>query len=196
LEQDDDSKKSHPVLSARRHRIRLAAYLLFAVAPLPSAAAAAGGQAGCTAFMTSMTEALPDQHVQFEHPLLVSRNAPAFGVEIFDLGTTGHVDGTLHCRRDHLVRFEAKVAVPADAPTQRNFEKVQEAALAAALNWQSARAATTLRAMNNEAAEYLRASIERGDVYLAGKTEYHEGGSDLGMIWTKTDRTFIIAGPQ
>ena len=50
--------------------------------------------------------------------------------------------------------------------------------------------------MNGEAAEYLRASIERGDVFLAGKTEYHEDGSDLGMIWTKTDRTFIIVGSE
>jgi hypothetical protein len=185
-----------PSLRARRQRIRLAAYALFAIVTLPAVAMAGEGQASCPAFMNAMTQALPDQHVQFEHPLLVSRNAPAFGVEIFDLMTAGHVDGTLHCRRDHLVRFEAKIAVPADAPTQRNFEKVQEAALAAALNWQSAQTATTLRAMNNEAAEYLRASIERGDVYLAGKTEYHENGTDLGMIWTKTDRTFIIAGPQ
>ena len=42
--------------------------------------------------------------------------------------------------------------------------------------------------MLHEAAEYMRASEQRGDVVIAGKTEYHEGGSDLGMIFTPTER--------
>ncbi|HWG06446.1 MAG TPA: hypothetical protein VG271_15655 [Beijerinckiaceae bacterium] len=177
-----------------RPTIRLAAFLLFAVALQPALAVAA--PAACTDFMNSMTQSLPDQHVQFEHPLLVSRSAPSLGIEVYDLVTTGRVDGTLHCRRDHLVRFEAKISLPADQQIQRGFDKVQQAAMTAALNWPLARATSTLREMNNEADEYLRASIERGDVYLAGKTEAHENGTDLGMVWTKTDRTFIISRPE
>ena len=187
-----------PRLRGRRQTIRLAAHLLFAAAAaLPGAVTAAAEEpAGCAGFMTSMTQSLADQHVQFEHPLVVSLNALAFGAEVYDLVTDAHVEGTLHCRGDRLVRFEAKIAVPADAPLLHGFDEVQAAALAAALKWQPARAATALRTLNGEAAEYLRASIERGDVYLAGKTEYHEDGSDLGMIWTKTDRTFIIVGSE
>jgi hypothetical protein len=186
-----------PSLRVRRPSTRLAAYLFFAAAMLTSAGSAlAQPTAACAAFMTAMTQALADQQVRFEHPLLVSRNAPSFGMEVYDLVSSNHVDGTLHCRRDHLLRFEAKITVPGDAQLLQSFEKVQEAALVAAFNWQPSRASATLHSMNAEAAEYLRASIERGDVYLAGKTEYHEGGADLGMLWTKTDHTFIISGPE
>ena len=48
--------------------------------------------------------------------------------------------------------------------------------------------------MSREAEEYLRASNQRGDVFVAGKTEYHQGGADMGMIWTPRDRTLIIVG--
>lgn len=189
-----------PRLRGRRQTIRLAVHLLFAAAAaLPCAAvavAAAEEPASCAGFMTAMTQTFADQHGQFEHPLVVSQNAPAVGAEVYDLVTDAHVEGTLHCRDDHLVRFEAKIAVPADTPLLHSFDQVQAAALTAALKWQPARAATALTTMNGEAAEYLRASIERGDVFLAGKTEYHEDGSDLGMIWTKTDRTFIIVGSE
>jgi hypothetical protein len=186
-----------PRLRGRRHTIRLAAYLLFAAVAAPPGIAVAGEPpTGCAGFMASMTQALPDQHVRFEHPLVVSRNAPAFGTAVYDLAMDARVDGTLHCRGDHLVRFEAKVNVPADAQVLHAFDQLQAAALTAALKWPPARAATALRTMNGEAAEYLRASIERGDVYLAGKTEFHEEGSDLGMIFTKTDRTFILVGSE
>jgi hypothetical protein len=51
--------------------------------------------------------------------------------------------------------------------------------------------------MNVDAAEYLRASAERGDVYIAGKVEVHEPGNvDLGLIWTNADRSFIILGAE
>lgn len=186
-----------PRVRGCRQTFRLAAYVVFAAAGLPAVAAAAAEKpASCAAFMTSLTQNLADQHVQFEHPLVVSPNAPALGAEVYDLVTDAHVEGTLHCRGDRFGRFETKIAIPATAPVLHSFDEVQQAALAAALKWQPARAADALRAMNGEAAEYLRASSERGDVYLAGKTEYHEGGSDLGMIWTKTDRTFIIVGSK
>ena len=183
-------------LRGRRQKIRLPAYLLFVFAAALPRHAAADAPAACPNFMTSMTQSLANQHGRFEHPLVVSRNAPAFGAEVFDLETDARVEGTLHCRGDHLVRFEARINVPADASLLHGFDQVQAAALAAALKWQPARTATVLRKMNDEAAEYLRASVERGDVYLAGKTEYHEDGSDLGMIFTETDRTFIIVGSE
>ena len=45
--------------------------------------------------------------------------------------------------------------------------------------------------------EYLAASKERGDVYVSGKTEEHApGGVSLGLIYTDTDRAFIIVGPN
>ena len=50
--------------------------------------------------------------------------------------------------------------------------------------------------MSADAREYLAASRERGDVYVAGKTEEHEpGGVSLGLMATGSDRTFVIVGP-
>ena len=48
--------------------------------------------------------------------------------------------------------------------------------------------------LTSDADEYLRASIQREDTYNSGKVEYHQGGGyDLGVIWTPTERTLIIA---
>jgi len=50
--------------------------------------------------------------------------------------------------------------------------------------------------MTADAQEFLSASRQRGDVYVAGKTEEHVPGSvSLGMMATDSDRTFIIVGP-
>jgi hypothetical protein len=50
--------------------------------------------------------------------------------------------------------------------------------------------------MGSDAREYLNASRQRGDVYIAGKTEEHEpGGVSLGMMATDSDRVFVIVGP-
>ena len=47
--------------------------------------------------------------------------------------------------------------------------------------------------MTAEAADYLRGSAEREDFSVAGKVERHAGeAGDIGLIWTKTDRTFIL----
>ena len=47
-----------------------------------------------------------------------------------------------------------------------------------------------------EAAEYLRASRERGDVFVAGKTERRAGkDGDIAVFWTETERTFILVAP-
>ncbi len=53
-----------------------------------------------------------------------------------------------------------------------------------------------LKGMTTDAREYLDASRQRGDVYIAGKTEEHEpGGVSLGLMATDSDRTFVIVGP-
>jgi len=50
--------------------------------------------------------------------------------------------------------------------------------------------------MTADVGEYLVASRQRGDVYVAGKTEEHEpGGVSLGLMATNSDRTFVIVGP-
>ena len=47
--------------------------------------------------------------------------------------------------------------------------------------------------MSSDAAEYLRASAQRGDTAVSGKVEYHQGDAlDLGVIWTDEDRTLIV----
>ena len=51
--------------------------------------------------------------------------------------------------------------------------------------------------MSDDAREYLAASKQRGDVYIAGKTEEHlPGAVGLGLIYTETDRALIIVGPN
>jgi hypothetical protein len=51
--------------------------------------------------------------------------------------------------------------------------------------------------MASDAKEFLAASRDRGDVYIAGKTEEHApGGVSLGLIYTDVDRAFVIVGPQ
>jgi hypothetical protein len=51
--------------------------------------------------------------------------------------------------------------------------------------------------MAADAREYLKASRERGDVYISGKTEEHEPGAvSLGLIVTDTDTAFILVGAE
>ena len=102
----------------------------------------------------------------------------------------------LSCRGDEFLRFEARIGEPANARTNTNFERFQTAALKAALGWDAGKSRGVLRAMTADAREYLAASRERGDVYVAGKTEEHEpGGVSLGLMATGSDRTFVIVGP-
>jgi hypothetical protein len=83
--------------------------------------------------------------------------------------------------------------LPSDPPTRDAFYRVQQAGILAAMKWQRTRAGQVLLSMSAEAAEYFRASEERGDVFVAGKVEHHAGAAgDLAMMWTKTDRTFIV----
>jgi hypothetical protein len=157
---------------------------------------AAGAQTSrapsCGMFQSTFIRETNDISSAFVRPLVVSRNASSS--DFFDLVTNVRIDGLLECRGDSLVRFEVKIGMPADPATVTKFEQVQNAAVRAALGWAPARAARAVSTMSREAEDYLRASNQRGDHVVAGKTEYHEGGADLGMIWTGRDRTLIIVG--
>ena len=85
---------------------------------------------------------------------------------------------------------------PANARTTTNFERFQTAALKAALGWDVGKSRGVLNGMTPTRANISDASRQRGDVYIAGKTEEHEpGGVSLGLMATDSDRTFVIVGP-
>jgi len=151
--------------------------------------------AGCDAFIDKLRAAASDLRVDFTHALIVSRART--DTDVFDIATRSEVDGTLTCRSDRLLRFEARIAEPASARTASEFENFQEAALRAALGWDAAKARGEARDLSADAREYLKASRERGDVYIAGKTEEHApGGVSLGLIVTDTDSAFVIVGGE
>lgn len=150
--------------------------------------------AGCDAFSAALRAEASDMQVEFQHAIVVSRTRSDSNV--FDVTTKVDVDATLSCRGDQFLRFEARISEPANARATTNFERFQTAALHAALGWDAAKSRGVLRGMSADAREYLAASRERGDVYVAGKTEEHEpGGVSLGLMATGTDRTFVIVGP-
>ena len=150
--------------------------------------------AGCDAFSNALRAEASDMQVEFGRAVVVSRTRSDSNV--FDITTKVDVDATLSCRGDQIQRFEARIGEPANARTATNFERFQAAALKAALGWDAAKSRGVLRGMSADASEYLAASRERGDVYVAGKTEEHEpGGVSLGLMATGVDRTFVIVGP-
>jgi hypothetical protein len=150
--------------------------------------------ASCDAFSAALRAGASDLGVEFSHAIVVSRTRS--DANVFDVTTKVDVDATLSCRGDELLRFEARISEPADARTTTNFERFQAAALRAALGWDAAKSRGVLHDMSADAREYLSASRQRGDVYLAGKTEEHfPGGVSLGVMATESDRTFVIVGP-
>src|SRR5271156_6723627 len=156
-----------------------------AVAP----ASAAPALMGCDAFVEKLRAEARDLQVDFSHAKSDS--------EVFDISTKAEVDGTLTCRHDGFARFEAHVAQPASARATTAFERLNAAALRAALGWDAGKSRAQAQAMASDAKEFLAASRERGDVYVAGKTEEHvPGGVSLGLIYTDVDRAFAIVGPQ
>lgn len=171
---------------------RLAGFALMAAGFVAGGAAPAQAAAGCSVFQSNFIKEAPSVGAAFVRPLVVSRSGQSG--EFFDLVTNARIDGLLQCDGEKLLRFEVKISMPADAQSLARFETVLLAAVRSAMGWSSARAQNALRTMSREAAEYLRASEQRGDVVVAGKTEYHEGGSDLGMVWTSSERTLIIVG--
>ena len=149
--------------------------------------------AGCDAFTGALRAGASDMGVDFSRAIVVSRSRS--GAAVFDVTTKVDVDATLSCRGDEFLRFEARVGEPANARTKTNFERFQAAALHAALGWDAAKSRNVLKSMNADAQEYLAASRQRGDVYVAGKTEEHVPGASLGLMATDSDRTFVIVGP-
>jgi hypothetical protein len=162
-----------------------------ASAPVPAMAA----MAGCDEFVEKVRAAAADIGVDFTHALIVSRNLAH--ADIFDIATEAGVDGSLACHADQIIRFEVHITEPAPARTSGAFERLQNAALQAALGWDAGKSRSLLKGLSADVSEYLAASHQRGDVYVAGKSEEHApGGVSLGMIATDVDRTFIIVAPS
>src|SRR5271166_6927539 len=168
--------------------------MAFALAAWGASAEPSWAIAGCDAFTAALRAGASDMGVDFSRAIVVSRTRS--GANVFDVTTKVDVDATLSCRGDEFLRFEARIGEPANARTNTNFERFQTAALKAALGWDAGRSRGVLRGMSADAHDFLAASRERGDVYVAGKTEEHEpGGVSLGLMATGSDRTFVIVGP-
>ncbi len=174
--------------------MRLGSILALALATWGATADPAWAIAGCDAFSAALRTGASDMGVEFSRAIVVSRTRS--DANVFDITTKVDVDATLSCRGDELLRFEARIGEPANARTTTNFERFQAAAVRAALGWDAGKSHGVLRGLNADAREYLDASRQRGDVYIAGKTEEHvPGGVSLGLMATDSDRTFVIVGP-
>lgn len=150
----------------------------------------------CTSFMRDYPQLLPAFKVSFERPLTITLDMTGGedGIEVHILSTNAGVDGTLKCKGDVFRRFEVRVDTPVSDESSANLAKFEQGALGAVFHWDQGKIGTIVGAMSSDAAEYLQASIERGDTYHAGKVEYHQGGRyDIGLIWTDTDHTFVVA---
>ena len=76
---------------------------------------------------------------------------------------------------------------------RRRLDQALPDLLEAALGWDPGRARNASKELSGEARAYLAASRQRGDVYIAGKTEQHQpGGVGVAMIYSEIDRAFII----
>ncbi len=151
---------------------------------------------GCEAFMKDFPTDAAGYRVSFERPLTIARGFGDVlsGIDVRVVSSDTKVDGTLKCKDDTFLRFELRATLPADAKILADLDKFEVAALMAAFRWDRAKAETVEKAMTSDAGEYLRASIERGDLYNSGKVEYHQAvRMDLGLIWTQTDHTFVIS---
>lgn len=166
----------------------LATAFVTAVSGAPAHAAMA-----CTAFMDAFVKAAPDLQAQFVRPVVISRGGADGGGEARDVVTGFGVDARIICVGDKFARFEAQIPQQAQATLIDGFNRMQVAASMAALRWPRARAAQTVTAMASDAAEYLRGSQERGDVFVSGKVDRHAGrAGEIGVVWTLADRSFII----
>ena len=163
-----------------------------AAPPAPSQPAGVGGGT----FMKEFPADAAGYRASFERPLTIARGFGDMlsGIDVRVVSSDTKVDGTLKCKDDRFLRFELRATLPADAKILADLDRFEVAALMAAFRWDRAKAETIEKAMTSDAAEYLRASIERGDLYDAGKVEYHQADRmDLGLIWTQTDHTFVIS---
>ena len=192
--------------AALRAGLSLCAGLALAAATAQAAPAASNAHAapaaakasapGCEAFMKDFPLAASGHRVSFERPLTIARGFGDMmsGIDVRILSSDTKVDGTLKCRDDKFVRFELRATLPADAKILGDLDMFERAALIAAFHWDHGKAETIEKAMTADAGDYLRASIERGDLYNSGKVEYHQADAlDLGLIWTQADHTFVIS---
>ena len=158
-----------------------------------TAPAFAKGGVSCDAFLDKLRTAAGEQGVDFSHALVVSR--ARYDTDVFDITTKVDIDGTLTCRAGAMVRFEATMSKPAPARAAAAFESFQAAAMRSALGWDAAKSREEARDMTADVRDYLKASRERADIYVSGKTEEHApGGIGLGLIETDTESVFIIVG--
>ncbi len=150
---------------------------------------------GCDSFLQKLRADGGDLGLDYSRALVVSRAHT--NTANFDIVTRSDVDGTLTCQGDQFVRVEAHAREPMRARASEGFERLQQLALRAALGWDGGKAKSASKGLADEAKEYLSASRERGDAYIAGKTERHEpGGIGVGMIFTEVDRSFVIVAEQ
>ena len=153
--------------------------------------------ASCATVVKNFPAAAAGVKVEFVRPVVVSRSGQGDGTDILDLVTDHKIDGQLRCKGDQFVQFNAKIQASADEKLRDAFFRIEQAALVSVVQWPTRKAARTLHAMTADAADYLRASIERGDVDLSGKVEEHAGGAaDIGLIWTQAEREFIVVAGE
>jgi hypothetical protein len=149
----------------------------------------------CEAFLAKLRADGADIGVEYSRALVVSRVHST--AQSFDIQTRADVDGTLTCQGDVFVRFEAHALEPLKGRAGEGFDRLQALAMKAAFGWDAGKAKSQSKSLAGEAREYLSASRQRGDVYLAGKTEQHEpGGVGIGMVFTEVDRSFVIVQEQ
>lgn len=166
--------------------VSIAAACLIAVPP------AFAQTTNCEKFREAMARTSGDLKADFVRPLVVSRGGPS-GLEQFDLTSSARIDGVLRCNGDAFVSFEATIHMPADRALIDKFAIAQTSAFTAVAGWSQSHARDKVRSLAHEAADYLRGSVERGDVAVSGKLEEHlPGGIDVGIVWTPTERTFVL----
>jgi hypothetical protein len=164
---------------------------LLGVAAAMLGAAPAQALPACEAFLQKLRAEGADIGLDYSRALVVSRIHT--NTLNYDISTRSDVDGTLTCQGEQITRFEAHALEPMRGKAGEGFERLQQAAMKAALGWDVGRAKSESKGLAGEAKEYLSASRQRGDVYVAGKTERHEpGGIGIGMIFTEIDRAFVI----
>jgi hypothetical protein len=177
----------------RLHQLLQLALIALSLVSAQSALAAAS----CDAILQKFPQAAAGIKIEFVRPVVVSRGELAEGMRVLDLVTDAKVDGQILCKDDQFVRFTARIGASADANLRDVFFRIQQAAVVSIIGWPARRAAATLHGMTAEVADFLRASIERGDIELAGKTEEHAGmAGDIGMIWTRTEREFVVVAAE
>ncbi len=167
-------------------------FVLFASGAMALVLPAAAQAASCEAFMARMQKAVPDLDPKFVRPVVVTRGGGP-RLDMRDMVTKLRIDGQLSCDGDRFVRFEVRIQEPSTSQLRDGFFRVQEAAAEFKTRWSRSRVTREIQSMTAEAADYLRGSAERGDYVVAGKVERHAGeAGDLGLIWTRNDRTFIV----